>query len=177
MINACVDRDENAYYPTYATEFRRFNENSITPSMLLPKMSQKGFTIIELITIIVVLGVLAVSAVPIYFDLTDDAQTSAETGVVGKVRSGIMLYFVNSIKNGNSPSYPAALDGEPNETEAGYKNPLFVNVLHGGVTEGWLKKTDTEYRGPAGTTYVYSSENGTFLEQGSSAESVSLQSI
>ena len=50
---------------------------------------KKGFTLIELIMIIVILGVLAAVAVPKYFDLTASANTAAEKAVVGGVRAGI----------------------------------------------------------------------------------------
>ncbi len=128
-------------------------------------MDAKGFTLIELIIIIVVLGVLAVSAIPIYYNLTDDAKDSAEKGVVGNVRAGIMLYYVNSAKSGGTPAYPTALDAEANDTTASDTDPLFVNVVQGGVTEGWTKVTATTYTGPASNTYAYSSANGTFLKQ------------
>ena len=128
-------------------------------------MNKGGFTLIELIIIIVVLGVLAVSAIPIYYNLTSDAKTSAEKGVVGNVKAGIMLYYVNSAKDGGTPSYPTVLDSEADGTTASDAKPLFVNVVQGGVTSGWSKTNSTTYVGPAGNTYVYSSANGTFTKQ------------
>jgi len=128
-------------------------------------MNAKGFTLIELIIIIVVLGVLAVSAIPIYYNLTDDAKESAEKGVVGNVRAGIMLYYVNSAKSGGTAAYPTTLDSESNDTVASDSDPLFVNVVQGGVTDGWTKKTATTWEGPTGSTYAYASGAGTFLKQ------------
>ena len=52
-------------------------------------MSRKGFTLIELIMVIVLLGLLAVVAIPQYTNLQTQAKTSATQGVVGGVRSGI----------------------------------------------------------------------------------------
>ncbi len=127
-------------------------------------MSQRGFTLIELIIIIVVLGVLAVSAIPIYYNLTDDAKASAEKGVVGNVKAGVMLYYVNSAKSGGTPAYPSVLDSEADGTVASDSKPLFVNVVAGGVTEGWTKTNSTTYVGPAGTTYTYSNSAGTFKQ-------------
>jgi prepilin-type N-terminal cleavage/methylation domain-containing protein len=128
-------------------------------------MNQSGFTLIELIIIIVVLGVLAVSAVPIYYNLTDDAKESSEKGVVGNVKAGIMLYYVNSAKSGGTPAYPTALDAEAKGTTSSDSDPFFINVVAGGVTSGWTKTDTSDYKGPAGNTYAYSSTNGTFLKQ------------
>jgi len=124
----------------------------------------KGFTIIELIIIIVILGVLAVSAVPIYYDLTDDAKDSSERGVVGNVRAGIMLYYVNSAKDGGTPAYPPTLDAAANGSSASDANPFFTNALQSGVTEGWSKNDAGKYLGPAAGLYTYTAASGTFVK-------------
>jgi len=125
----------------------------------------KGFTIIELIIIIVILGVLAVSAVPIYYNLTGDAKESSEKGVVGNVRAGIMLYYVNSAKDGGgTPAYPSTLDSCANGSTASDSNPFFATVVQGGVTEGWSKTDAGQYIGPAASTFTYTSSTGAFAK-------------
>ena len=51
--------------------------------------TNSGFTLIELIMVIVVLGFLAVIAIPEYVDLAPRARKAGEDGVVGGVRAGI----------------------------------------------------------------------------------------
>jgi prepilin-type N-terminal cleavage/methylation domain-containing protein len=54
---------------------------------------QRGFTLIELVMVIVVLGILAVVAVPRYVSLSSDATAGANLGYIGALRSGISIRF------------------------------------------------------------------------------------
>ncbi len=120
------------------------------------RTGQKGFTLIELIMIIIILGILAAVAVPQFFDLTSDAKTSGEQGVVGGVRSGLQTYFAKY------RVFPSNLDSATNAACAS-ANACFTNVLaQGGVVSDWTKVTSTTYTGPTGATYSYTSGGGTF---------------
>ena len=117
---------------------------------------KKGFTLIEMVMIIVILGILAAVAVPKYIDFTASAKTAAEAGVVGGVRSGLFTYFVQY------KAYPAALDAATVAACAS-ANACFGNVLQqGGITSAWTKASATTYTGPAGTTYTYTVATGDF---------------
>ena len=52
---------------------------------------QAGFTLIELVIVIIILGILAVTAAPKFLNLQDDAKKAAADGVFSGVSSAMQI--------------------------------------------------------------------------------------
>src|SRR5687767_5781511 len=70
--------------------------------MNAPARHHKGFTLIELIAVIVVLAILAGVALPKYFDYSAQARASSCKGTLGGVRAGIANFYANSAISGTA---------------------------------------------------------------------------
>ncbi|WP_088329525.1 prepilin-type N-terminal cleavage/methylation domain-containing protein [Lacimicrobium sp. SS2-24] len=71
-------------------------------------MKQQGFTLIELIIVIVILGILAVTAAPKFIDIQSDATASTLQGAKAAIQGGAQLVYAKS-----------AIAGEQNNANAG----------------------------------------------------------
>ena len=129
--------------------------------------NKKGFTLIELVLVIAILGVLAVSALPNIFNISlTTARENSRDAVVGAIQAGLSLYGASQISQGNAETYPADMDGAADASAAARANPLFDIIVKSGVTRDWTKVDDTCYTytgGGATDDYEYDSTNGTFL--------------
>lgn len=126
-------------------------------------MNRKGFTLIELILVIAILGILAVSALPKFLNLTGEARRASRDGVVGAVRSGIALYRANSMATGGAGTFPTELGSQGDGAAC---TICFSQILISPLADSqWQRTNITTYTyndGAAVTTYTYNSTNGTF---------------
>ena len=61
------------------------------------KNNKNGFTLIELIIVMIILGIMAAVAVPRYLDSISNAEQSAEDAVISAIRSGLKQYANNEL--------------------------------------------------------------------------------
>ena len=121
---------------------------------LYPMTNRKGFTLIELVIIIVVLGILAAVAIPKYQDITGEAREAACRGTLGSLRSGITIFYANSaVTSGATATWPTlaeletygtvmaqSIPANPYQASANAPDSIVTGVTKGtivGARGGW----------------------------------------
>ena len=92
---------------------------------------QSGFTLIELVVVITILGILAAFAIPRFTQLDSQARIAAVTALGGSLRSAAALAHAQYLASGTAPAN-VTMDGQvitlafgyPDQTAAGIQNAL-----------------------------------------------------
>jgi len=112
-----------------------------------------GFTLIELVIIIVVLGILAAVAIPRYQNITNEAQEAACRAALGGLRSGITIHYANQAVTTGTAIWPTlaqletvgtvmeqSIPNNPYQSEANAPDSIVTGVTKGtiiGTRGGW----------------------------------------
>ena len=143
------------------------------------RSSEQGFTLVELVIVIAIVGILAAIAIPRFIDIRSEAYRAQRDGIISSVRSGILLVASrNQVQASPDPaSFPPNLEAGWGSSPGGAQPGSFPSacdtaacfelVIPGGVNDAaWsqtaaLVYTFTAPVGGSSQTCTYSATNGT----------------
>lgn len=96
------------------------------------KQSQAGFTLIELVVVIVILGILAATALPRFVDLTGDANQAALDGFAGAINGGNAINYATYLARGTGGT--GVIDTMTAGCTLGNANSLLQEAIPAGYT-------------------------------------------
>ena len=100
------------------------------------KKSQTGFTLVELVVVILILGILSATALPRFMNVSEQAHEAAVAGAAGGFGAGIALVRAQWIANQEAPG--------DDDVENFGSSDVAVTTSNGGATQsGWPTGTGT----------------------------------
>ena len=95
--------------------------------------SQGGFTLIELVIVIVILGILAAVAIPKYEDMREEARVATLKGQLGSIRSALAIQYARNALSGSAtfPTLTGAIFSDGNVPKEPINNSNVVKTTPG----------------------------------------------
>ena len=103
---------------------------------------KKGFTLVELVIVIIIVGILSIVAVPIYKGYTDRAKESEGKALLGSINTAEKVYFAEfnqfyEVATATPVVNELSIDARANK----YYTTFIITVSNGSTTDSEAEKT------------------------------------
>ena len=122
--------------------------------------NNKGFTLIALIMVTIILGILAAVAIPRYTGVVDKAEEAAEDAIISSIKAGLDNYSVEQLLENGRRSWPTHPFDGLDQVPTGYDSTDVDNADSDGE---WTYNTTTlkiTHQRKDNTRYAWSYDKG-----------------
>ncbi len=121
---------------------------------------QGGFTLIELVVVIVILGILAVTAAPRFLNLQDDAKNATLEGLAGAIQGASGIIYGKSAIEGEEALSSAQVTTTSGNVDTVFGYPAATSIAIQTIVQGVGAGEDFEFIKTSGATSALFGING-----------------